>query len=45
MVTWLFSGVDIPLAILFVLPALVVAALTLAYLALPTGHLRLNDGP
>jgi hypothetical protein len=45
LVVWLFSGVDVSLAILFVLPALVIAALTLAYRTLPTGHTRLNGAP
>jgi hypothetical protein len=42
---WLFSGSEVPLAPLFALPAFVVAALTLTYLALPTGHNRLNGTP
>lgn len=45
LVKWLFSGFDVPLAPLFASPAFVVAALTLAYLALPTGHTRLNRAP
>ncbi|WP_030443650.1 hypothetical protein [Actinoplanes subtropicus] len=40
---WLFSGADVPVEILFVLPALALTALSLAYLALPTGHRRLSD--
>jgi len=42
LVGWMFSGADVPLPILFVLPAVIVAAVVLAYLALPTGHIRLN---
>jgi len=42
---WLFSGADVPVEILFVLPSLAVAALTLACLALPTGHSRLTNAP
>lgn len=43
MVKWLFSGADIPMGILFLLPTLVVAALILTYMALPTGHTPLNS--
>ena len=42
MVMWMFSGVDVPVEILFVAPVLLCAALCLAYLALPTGHTRLD---
>jgi hypothetical protein len=41
----LFSGRDVPLVPLLALPAVVAAALTLAYLALPTGHSRLSSAP
>lgn len=41
---WLSSVTDVPVTIAFVLPALLVAAVVLAYLALPTGHTRLHDG-
>ena len=42
MVRILFDGADHSLALLFAPPALVVAALSLAYHALPTGHARLR---
>ena len=45
LLAWLFSGADVPVELLFVAPALVAAALTQAYLALPTGNSRLNDAP
>lgn len=41
MVWWLFSGDEVPVVILLVLPASMAAV---AYRALPTGHTRLGSG-